>query len=317
MHFDSGEERMLELKRIFCPVDISPESAQALRYAVALTRAYQAELTVCHCIESNAAPAFAQVAVMQATLRNELAEHVCLACPDAIDWQPLLVQGEAATQIARAAAEQRADLIVMRSRRRPHAAALLGSTAEAICRTAPCPVLITHPGEREWAGLTSNDVGLESILLAHDFSSDAEVALTFATSLAQQFQAELHTLHVLAPPGVDTEVERAAGLLHRAVTDDVQWWSRVKHNVRAGKPYREILLYAEEEKIDLICMGTHGAGFGMRALFGSNVDRVLRQAPCPVLIARPRKPAVVPALVEEDEARHGLWLTPELQTSTH
>jgi Universal stress protein family len=73
------------------------------------------------------------------------------------------------------------------------------------------------------------------------------------------------------------------------------------------------LLYAEEEKIDLICMGTHGAGFGMRALFGSNVDRVLRQAPCPVLIARPRKPAVAPALADEDEARHGQWLTPELQ----
>jgi len=69
----------------------------------------------------------------------------------------------------------------------------------------------------------------------------------------------------------------------------------VKHNVRAGKPYREILCYAEEEEIDLICMGTHGAGFGMRALFGSNVDRVLRQAPCPVLIARPLKPAFMPA----------------------
>jgi universal stress protein A len=181
---------MLELKRIFCPVDLSPESAQALRYAVALTRAYAAELTVCHCIESNAQPALAQVAVMQATLRNELAEHVCLACPDAIAWEPLLVQGEAASEIVRAAAEHRADLIVMRSRRRPHAAALLGSTAETICRTAPCPVLITHPGEREWAGLTSNGVGLERILLAHDFSSDAEVALTFAASLAQQFQAE-------------------------------------------------------------------------------------------------------------------------------
>ena len=38
-------------------------------------------------------------------------------------------------------------------------------------------------------------------------------------------------------------------------------------------------------------MGVHGAGFAMRALFGSNTDRVLRQAPCPALIARPLKPA--------------------------
>ena len=34
-----------------------------------------------------------------------------------------------------------------------------------------------------------------------------------------------------------------------------------------------------------------GAGFGMQSLFGSNVDRVLRQSSCPVLIARPLKPA--------------------------
>jgi Universal stress protein family len=31
----------------------------------------------------------------------------------------------------------------------------------------------------------------------------------------------------------------------------------------------------------------------MRALFGSNVDRVLRQAPCPVLVARPLRPKMI------------------------
>jgi len=85
---------MLKFKRIFCPVDLSEESAEALRYAVALTRAYEAELTVCHCLENNAEPAPAQMAVMQATMRNEVAEFVCLACPGAINWEPLLVEGK-------------------------------------------------------------------------------------------------------------------------------------------------------------------------------------------------------------------------------
>jgi len=62
--------------------------------------------------------------------------------------------------------------------------------------------------------------------------------------------------------------------------------------VSEGHPYREILNYAERNEIDLISVGAHGAGFGMRALFGSNVDRVLRQAPCPVLVARPLRPKV-------------------------
>jgi nucleotide-binding universal stress UspA family protein len=70
-------------------------------------------------------------------------------------------------------------------------------------------------------------------------------------------------------------------------------WCKVIQAVNCGQPYREILSYAEENEIDLICMGVHGAGFAMRALFGSNTDRVLRQAPCPALIARPLKPASI------------------------
>ena len=54
-----------------------------------------------------------------------------------------------------------------------------------------------------------------------------------------------------------------------------------------------MLAYAEEQKVDLICMGVRGAGFGLRSLFGSNTDRVLRQAPCPVFIARPQPDELV------------------------
>jgi nucleotide-binding universal stress UspA family protein len=74
------------------------------------------------------------------------------------------------------------------------------------------------------------------------------------------------------------------------VPAEVHLWCDVKTAVSEGHPYREILNYAEQNEIDLISVGAHGAGFGMRALFGSNVDRVLRQAPCPVLVARPLRP---------------------------
>jgi hypothetical protein len=63
--------------------------------------------------------------------------------------------------------------------------------------------------------------------------------------------------------------------------------------VRWGKPYQEVLAYAREQEIDLICLGAKGKNFSMGALFGSNTDRVLRQAPCPVLVARPLRPAVL------------------------
>jgi nucleotide-binding universal stress UspA family protein len=44
----------INIKRILCPTDMSPQSDEALRYAIALARAYQAQLVVCHCVDSSA-----------------------------------------------------------------------------------------------------------------------------------------------------------------------------------------------------------------------------------------------------------------------
>jgi nucleotide-binding universal stress UspA family protein len=292
---------MISIKCILCPTDLSAESDAALRYAIALARTYEARLLVCHCLAASTP--------IDEAMRAEINERVEASvrrwtgvghCPPS-DHEVVIVRGEPDEALAKAAAEGGAELIVMRSRRRPVAAALLGSAAETVCRTAPCPVLITHPNEREWVGLTSCEIDLRKVLVASDFSIDSELALRFALSFAQEYQTELHLLHVLPatlapaiaglPPGVESEFQRAARLLQQSVPDEVYLWCKVHQAVKAGQPYREILSYAEENEIDLICMGVHGAGFSMRALFGSNTDRVLRQAPCPVLITRPLKPA--------------------------
>ncbi|HZS06831.1 MAG TPA: universal stress protein [Blastocatellia bacterium] len=286
---------MIRLERIFCPTDLSTESDGALRYAIALARTYEAKLFVCHCVEG-----FAD-AVEQDSFARKFAEliksHTGVAHSPPADCEGVLIEGDPATAMTRAAVEQRADLIVMRSRRRPLAAALLGSTAEAICHAAPCPVLVVHPDEREWVGATSGEIDLRRILVAHDFSTDSELAMQYGLSLAQEHQAELHLLHVLPvtlapaltalPPAIEGDFQRAARMLEQAVPDEARLWCRVTQAVQAGQASHEILTYAGEHEIDLICLGVHGAGFTMRALFGSNADRVLREAPCPVLVARP------------------------------
>jgi len=174
--------------------------------------------------------------------------------------------------------------------------------------------MVTHPLEQDWAGMTTNEIGLQRVLAAYDFSSDSELALSYGLSLAQESQAELHLLHVLParsarpgapeiafmPPGAEDGFRDAASRLRSAVPPETRVWCDVKQAVREGHPYREVLAYADEQNIDLICMGASGTGFGMRALFGSNADRVLRQAPCPVLIARPLRPAfAAPAGVQQ------------------
>jgi len=60
----------------------------------------------------------------------------------------------------------------------------------------------------------------------------------------------------------------------------------VRQVVVQGKPSAEIVRFAEDEKVDLIVLGTHGKGMLDHALFGSTTERVIRRAPCPVLSCR-------------------------------
>jgi nucleotide-binding universal stress UspA family protein len=292
-------------ERILCPIDLTPESDESLRYGIALAKAYGAQLFVINCVDSYAVSGPRARTHIRQLLDTAVRKHLRLPLSADFTWETVLVDGDPNTAIAQEAAERRIDLIVMRSRRRPYAAALLGSTAESVCRTAPCPVMITHTREQDWAGVTTNEIGLQRVLVAYDFSSDSELALSYGLSLAQEYQAEVHMLHVLPArlvkpatpeiafmPGAENGFREAASRLRSSVPSETRVWCDVKQAVREGHPYREVLSYAEDQNIDLICMGASGTGFGMRALFGSNADRVLRQAPCPVLITRPLKPAL-------------------------
>jgi nucleotide-binding universal stress UspA family protein len=252
----------------------------------------------------------------KALLEQSLIPHLGAADPLNLDWEGVVVSDEdPGKAISEQAAEHKVDLIVMRSRRRPHRAALLGSTAESVSRTAPCAVMVTHADEREWVGATTREIDLKRVLVAYDFSDYSELALNYALSFAQEYQSELHLLHVLPrftldeteiawyPLGNEGPYHKAARRLQKAVPSEAHLWCSIKHAVSEGQPYREILNYAERNQIDLICLGAHGAGFGMLTLFGSNVDRVLRQAPCPVLVARPLKHSQAPFVAERKQEK--------------
>jgi universal stress protein A len=60
-----------------------------------------------------------------------------------------------------------------------------------------------------------------------------------------------------------------------------------RQEVRVGSPAAEIIAAATDLKADLICIGTHGRGGIAHFLLGSVAEKVLRQAPCPVLTIRP------------------------------
>jgi nucleotide-binding universal stress UspA family protein len=291
---------MIKIDRILCPTDLSTESDEALRYAVALARAYGARLFLLHCSgDEHAADGNGETPNLDPLFTASIAPHLGLATMSELDWHGLVRTNveHIGRAIVREAMVQDVDLIVMRSRRRPRASVLLGSTAETVCRNARCPVLVTHPREREWVSLSSGEIDLNRILIAHDFSRDSEIAMNYGLSLAQEYQAEAHVLHVLATAG-HSEPELAwssggddgayrftAQKLQQAIPREVHLWCRFINVIRCGKVHEEILRYAAEHELDLICMGFSGSDWAMGKLLGSTVDRVLREAPCPVLVA--------------------------------
>src|SRR5688572_7687826 len=193
---------MITIRRILCPTDLSQEADEALRYAVALTSACGAKLFLLYCKggKSDGNENGKATVATSSVFTEALAPHLGLNTFSDLDWQGLIAENvdDVGKAIVDEAASKKIDLVVMRSRRRPHAAMLMGSTAETVCRTATCPVLVTHPREREWVGFSTGEIDLQRILVAYDFSSDAEVALNYALSFVEEYQTELHLLHVLS-----------------------------------------------------------------------------------------------------------------------
>lgn len=304
----------MRIERILCPTDLTADSEAALRYGATLARAYDAQLMLMYC-EPDPTTGANAVKDPRTALDATLRKHASAAEIERWNWQTKLVGcDDPGDCITREASRYSADLVIMRSRRRPHRAALLGSVAESVSRTAPCPVMVVHSDERDWVNGHGREIGLKRVLVAFDFSDHSEQALKLGLMIAQEYQAELHLQHVLPPftlnepeiswypLGSEGVYHKAARRLQKAVPDEAHLWCKIKNVVSEGQPYREIIHYAEENEIDLVCIGAQGAGFGILALFGSNVDRVLRQSPCPVLVARPLKHRRSTSTLIESEA---------------
>lgn len=151
---------------------------------------------------------------------------------------------------------------------------------------------------KDIAGLRPDAIRFGRILVPSDFSDPSRHAIVYAARFAQQFGSRITLLHVIEPAmtpdfasfplALDEEkvIESAKARLQalaRAHQIDRVMDSAV---VRAGNPFHEIAEAARELKADLIVIATHGFTGIKRALMGSTTERVLRHAPCPVMVVR-------------------------------
>jgi nucleotide-binding universal stress UspA family protein len=149
-----------------------------------------------------------------------------------------------------------------------------------------------------------------AILYPTDYSGCAAGVYPLACSLARDCGARLLVLHVEPPPVCHGEV---VARRQEPVYEDILWQELHKaapdqpgvcseHHLAEGDAAAEIVKVAREEGCDLIVMGTHGRTGLRHALMGSVAERVLRQAPCPVLTLHGLSRATVPAAGGEPAA---------------
>jgi nucleotide-binding universal stress UspA family protein len=297
----------VRLKKILCATDFSPYSNHVVPYGLALARKYEAKLLVCHAVDFSAAAlydmgAYAYRETKEKLLREAAAQVRKLMEGHGVKWEPLVIEGIPSVEIPRVAAEEAVDLVVLASHGRSGMKRmLLGSVTERLLQTLPCPVLAVRAPEHEFVGPKGENLRLKRILVGCDFSEGSGLALSYALNLAQEFEAEVHIIHVLEPSFHEhlTSVPSAlAEELRQAVSEVVErklaeevppsasTWCEVKTSLLVGRPDEELVKYATKHEIDLIAVGVHGRGLLDDLLVGSTTDRVLRQMPCPLLAVR-------------------------------
>jgi nucleotide-binding universal stress UspA family protein len=170
---------------------------------------------------------------------------------------------------------------------------------------------------KRWIGGCPHDCSQED-LVPIDFGETSKAALKYGVALARAFNARLYLLHVPEHPGEAARAEYPIGLfetmknaahdqrgqlLNEAEMRDLQ----PERSMRIGTPSDEIVAYANEQKIDLIIMGTHGREGVARVFVGSVAEKVVRRAPCPVMtVHHPEHEFLAPDKTVEPSARTGL-----------
>jgi len=143
---------------------------------------------------------------------------------------------------------------------------------------------------------------VERILVPIDFSDDSARALRHAHVMAQRFGAKLVLLYAVEPIATHDFAYHPLALDMKQV--DLKARERMQHVcdregidpaliaemvVCSGVPHSEITEGAKRLNIDLIVIATHGYTGLKHVLMGSTAERVVRHAPCPVLVVRVRQ----------------------------
>ena len=287
----------IQLKNVLFLTDFSPAADAAIPIAAEVAKRFGAKLYALHvctpAINPMTEPAN-WVALEKAADAKAAAEREALLRSfEGLDPKVFIREGDFWSALADVIDQNKIDLIVLGTRGRSGIEKLiLGSTAEEIFRRAPCAVLTVGPRS---SAVLANGGRISEIVYATDFSPESAAAAAHALSLAQEFQAHLTLLHVIADAASGDLVhpadlvESSTRLLRTLVPLDTELWCDPRFVVKRGPAAEMILQVAKEHKADLIVLGIRKpSGFPGAAthLPIATAHKVVSHAPCPVLTVR-------------------------------
>ena len=294
----SGEPR---LSRIIVAVDLEDSSWQAALWSMRYL-APEAEHELLHVLDTPSAPApLRALTANRGEQRREAKESAEQRLQELRDLTQAtsvgihIREGRPESEITRLAHELGADLVVVG----PHGprrglSALLGTTAERVLIDSPAPVLVARePG----------DSVPHHIIAAVDATPASDPVLAWAMELVERFDSRITVMNVVDRSlllaghrtlpeaaefrrSIDESVQRMEAWLVDRVHDAHLPDAVLETKVVVGDPAYEIIAEASQKSADLIIVGGRPGGVAWTPLIGRVVNKVVRSAPCSVLVTR-------------------------------
>jgi nucleotide-binding universal stress UspA family protein len=297
-------------ERILVPLDGSELAETALPYAGEIAGRLGSAVTIIYVSEPEKPSPYERMHHsymdrMVAATRREAAKYVDKKT-GTIQATSEILRGNAAEEIVDYADAKDVGLIVMTT----HGLSgikrwALGSVAEKVVRAADRPVFLVrgkgpHPAR-------SKKGTLLKALVPLDGSEAGESAVPYIAELSAKLNTELILLQVLplgfqdmSPTGYgwvmyQEELLRTNQLIAKEYLDEVgtrlvnRGATAVRSEVRFGDPAQEIMDFADETKVNVVAMSTHGRSGVGRWVFGSVVEKALHTGNTPLLIVRAKQ----------------------------
>jgi nucleotide-binding universal stress UspA family protein len=283
------------IENILFPTDFSPQSEAAFEYAKLLARRYEATIHAVHVFTPELYGALPAEALATAVVRMRQEAHARMDAlhlrMQGLPHQTFVWEGPLWDVLAEIMKNQACDLIVLgTSARTGLERMLLGSVAEEIFRRADRPVLTVGPKAKK----AEEDVRLDRILCATDFSQAADEAAAYAVALAQEYQAHLTMLHVVEEAHGEFQLDpmRVSAYLtdklRALIPPDAELWCEPEMLLQMGRPAERIVETAGERRANLVVLGARKTEHPVTATHfrWPTAAHVVHDAACPVLTVR-------------------------------